>query len=259
MTVALSFSKVSFAFGDGPDVVQDVDLEIGEHEVIGLIGPNGGGKSTLLKLAAGLLKPRKGQVRVFGRAPHEARDEIGYVPQFAHFSRDFPITVAQAVLLGRIGSGFGLRWSNADRAAAARAIDETELGALAERPIRALSGGELQRVLIARALAAEPRLLLLDEPTSNLDQRAEEDMFTLLGRLSDRMAIVLVSHDVGFVTDFVHRVACISRTLICHGTAELSGEVINELYGHPVRAVQHEHPHEHGHGHGHVHPPRDVS
>lgn len=243
MTASLVFEGVSFGYGDGLDVVEDVSLEIDSHELIGLIGPNGGGKSTLLKMAAGLLKPRKGSVKVFGRAPHEARDKIGYVPQFALFPRDFPITVAQAVLLGRLSAGFGVRWSSADRAAAARAVEETELGALADRPLSALSGGELQRVLIARALAAEPKLLLLDEPTSNLDQRAEEDIFTLLGKLNDRMAIVLVSHDVGFVTGFVERVACISRTLICHGTSEVTGEVINKLYGHPVRAVHHAHHH----------------
>jgi zinc transport system ATP-binding protein len=243
VTNSLAFHGVSFGYGDGPDVIEDVELAIGSHELIGLIGPNGGGKSTLLKLAAGLLKPRRGTVRVFGRPPHEARDEIGYVPQFALFPRDFPITVAQAVLLGRLGGGFRLGWSAADRAAADRAIEETELGALADRPLSALSGGELQRVLIARALAAEPRLLLLDEPTSNLDQRAEEDIFALLAKLTDRMAVVLVSHDVGFVTGFVERVACISRTLICHGTSELTGEVINELYGHPVRAIHHAHHH----------------
>jgi zinc transport system ATP-binding protein len=243
VTPSLAFRDVSFAYGEEADAVHNVTLEIGAHELIGLIGPNGGGKSTLLKLAAGLLKPRKGTVEVFGRAPHEARDEIGYVPQFALFPRDFPITVGQAVLLGRLGEGLGLRWSAADRTAAARAITETELDALADRPLGALSGGELQRVLIARALAAEPRLLLLDEPTSNLDQRAEEDIFALLAKLTDRMAVVLVSHDVGFVTGFVERVACISRTLICHGTSELTGEVINELYGHPVRAVHHAHPH----------------
>jgi zinc transport system ATP-binding protein len=241
MTASLVFKDVSFGYGDGPDAVEGVSLEIGEHEMLGLIGPNGGGKTTLLKLGAGLLRPRRGEVRVFGRAPQEARDEIGYVPQFARFPRDFPITVAQAVLLGRLGGTVSLRWSAADHAAAARALEETELGALAGRPLGALSGGELQRVLIARALAAEPRLLLLDEPTSNLDQRAEEDIFALLARLTNRMAVVLVSHDVGFVTGFVQRVACISRTLICHGTSELTGDVINELYGHPVRAVHHAH------------------
>jgi zinc transport system ATP-binding protein len=241
VSASLSFRGVSFGYGDAPNAVEDIDLEVGEHELLGLIGPNGSGKSTLLKLAAGLLRPRAGTVRVFGRAPHDARHEIGYVPQFARFPRDFPITVAQAVLLGRLAGGLGFRWNAADRAAAARAAEETELGALSERPLSALSGGELQRVLIARALAAEPRILLLDEPTSNLDQRAEEDFFALLAKLTDRMAVVLVSHDVGFVTGFVQRVACINRTLVCHRTEELTGEVINALYGHPVRAIHHGH------------------
>lgn len=245
MTAALSFSGVTFAFPGGPTVVESVDLEVAEHEFLGLIGPNGGGKSTLLKLAAGLLKPDAGEVRVFGRPPAAARDEIGYVPQFAGFPRDFPITVEQAVLLGRLGGRAGLRWDASDRAAARRALEETELGPFARRPLNALSGGELQRVLIARALAAEPRLLLLDEPTSSLDQRAEEYILALLRQLTGRMAVVLVSHDVGFVTEFVGRVACISRTLVCHETAELTGNVIGDLYGHAVRAVDHRH----GHGH----------
>lgn len=242
MSAALSFRDLRFAY-DGPIVVEGVDLEVADNELIGLIGPNGGGKSTLLKLAAGLLKPDHGEVLVFGRPPGEARDEIGYVPQFARFARDFPITVLQAVQLGRIGGGgrFGLKWSAADRRAAEKAIGETELGLLAKRPLTALSGGELQRVLIARALAAEPRLLLLDEPTSSLDQRAEEDILELLSRLTGRMAVVLVSHDVGFVTESVQRVACINRTLVCHRTGELSGEMMGELYGHPVRAIHHDH------------------
>jgi len=257
MTPALSFEGVTFGFPGAAPAVEGVDLKVAEHEFIGLIGPNGGGKSTLLKLAAGLLRPDEGQVRVFGRAPAAARDEIGYVPQFAGFPRDFPITVEQAVLLGRLGGQLGLRWKGPDRAAAARALEETELTPLARRPLNALSGGELQRVLIARALAAEPRLLLLDEPTSSLDQRAEEYILTLLKQLTGRMAVVLVSHDVGFVTEFVQRVACISRTLVCHETASLTGAVMGELYGHPVRAVDHSHGHDHGHGHGHDHGPGD--
>jgi zinc transport system ATP-binding protein len=240
MTHALSLRNVSFAY-DGPAVVEDVTLEVGEHELLGLIGPNGGGKSTVLKLAAGLLRPDSGEVLVFGRPPAEARDRVGYVPQFARFPRDFPITVAQAVLLGRVGGRSGLRWSAGDRAAAGRAIEETSLGELSRRPLSALSGGELQRVLIARALAVEPRLLLLDEPTSSLDQRAEADVLALLSRLTDRMAVVLVSHDVGFVTEYVQRVACINRTLLCHQTGELTGELMRDLYGHSVRAIQHDH------------------
>ena len=236
---ALSLEGVSFAYDHQP-VLVDVDLIVAENELLGLIGPNGGGKSTLIKLAAGLLKPDSGTVRVCGRSPSAARQEIGYVPQFAGFERDFPITVAQAVQLGRLGSG-GLRWRADDRHAADRAMAETRLEALQNRPISDLSGGELQRVLIARALAGEPKLLLLDEPTSNLDQRAEEDILLLLARLSERMAVILVTHDVGFVAGGVQRVACVNRTLLCHDTRGLTGDAIEALYGHSVRLVHHDH------------------
>ena len=236
---ALVLERVSFAYDHQP-VLTDVDLVVAENELLGLIGPNGGGKSTLIKLAAGLLKPDSGTVRVCGRSPSAARQEIGYVPQFAGFERDFPITVAQAVQLGRLGSG-RLRWRKKDREAADRAIAETRLEPLQNRPISDLSGGELQRVLIARALAGEPRLLLLDEPTSNLDQRAEEDILQLLARLSERMAVILVTHDVGFVAGGVQRVACVNQTLLCHDTQGLTGDAIEALYGHSVRLVHHDH------------------
>ncbi len=251
---ALEFEGVSFGYDDQP-VVTDVSLTVAENELLGLIGPNGGGKSTLIKLAAGLLKPEQGRVRVFGRSPSAARQDIGYVPQFAGFERDFPITVTQAVQLGRLGSG-RLRWSEDDRAAADRAMAETRLEGLRERPISDLSGGELQRVLIARALAGEPRLLLLDEPTSNLDQRAEEDILHLLTSLSRRMAVILVTHDVGFVAGGVQRVACINRTLVCHDTRGLTGDAIEALYGHSVRLVHHDHGHTHGGGPGPAGPGR---
>ena len=253
---ALEFDNVSFGYDQQP-VVTDVNLTVAENELLGLIGPNGGGKSTLIKLAAGLLKPEKGRVRVFGRSPSAARQHIGYVPQFAGFERDFPITVTQAVQLGRLGSG-RLRWNQADRAAAAQAMAETRLENLRDRPISDLSGGELQRVLIARALAGEPRLLLLDEPTSNLDQRAEEDILHLLTSLSRRMAVILVTHDVGFVAEGVSRVACINRTLVCHDTRGLTGDAIEALYGHSVRLVNHDHDHgpSPGAGHGDNAPPR---
>lgn len=238
-SAALSLADVSFSY-DHERVVDHVNLVVAERELLGLIGPNGGGKSTLIRLAAGLLKPDAGTVRVFGRSPAAARRDIGYVPQFARFERDFPITVTQTVLLGRLGFGrFGT--TPADREAAHRAMDETGLTGLTGRPLNALSGGELQRVLIARALAGEPRLLLLDEPTSNLDQRAEEDILQLLSDLSQRMAIILVTHDVGFVAGGVQRVACINRTLVCHDTTGLTGDAIESLYGHSVRIVHHDH------------------
>jgi zinc transport system ATP-binding protein len=139
-----------------------------------------------------------------------------------------------------MGSTFG-GYRRADREAARRVMAETEVAALAGRQIGTLSGGQLQRVLLARALACEPRLLLLDEPTANIDMRVENEIFDLLKLLSARMAIVVVSHDVAFVSGYVRRVACLNRTLMCHDTAAIDGKLISELYGGDVRMVEHRH------------------
>jgi zinc transport system ATP-binding protein len=232
--------NVSFAYGSVP-ALEDVSFDVEDGEFVGLVGPNGGGKSTVLRIILGLLAPDSGRVRVLGDAPTRARGALGYVPQFATFRRDFPITVAETVLLGRLGKarplfGYGAR----DRAAAARAMEETGVAELAARPIEALSGGQLQRVLVARALAGEPRILLLDEPTANIDLRAEQGIFDLLKELNARMTIVVVSHDIGFISQYVTRVACLNRTMVCHSTSPLSGETIESLYGAPVRMIRHD-------------------
>ncbi len=234
---------VSYAY-DGPAVLSNIDLQVPAGEFLGIVGPNAGGKSTLLKLILGLIEPHAGQVRVLGRSPVRARRSLGYVPQYPAFARDFPITVEQVVLMGRLGTGrpFG-GYSAADRAIARRAMTETEVDHLAGRHIQHLSGGQLQRVLVARALAAEPQILLLDEPTANIDQRMESDIFDLLRSLNDRMTILVVSHDVAFISGYVHRVACLNRTLVCHDTAAIDGDTIQNLYGEDVRMVAHHHSH----------------
>jgi zinc transport system ATP-binding protein len=232
---------VSYAY-DGPLVLSNVDLQVPEGEFLGIVGPNAGGKSTLLKLILGLIEPSAGSVRVLGRSPVRARRCIGYVPQYPSFARDFPITVEQVVLMGRLGGWFG-RYSANDRVVARRAMAETEIDHLAGRHIQHLSGGQLQRVLVARALAAEPEILLLDEPTANIDQRMESDIFDLLRSLNDRMTILVVSHDVAFISGYVHRVACLNRTLVCHETETIDGHTIQELYGEDVRMVAHHHHH----------------
>jgi zinc transport system ATP-binding protein len=239
MSRVIQFEDVSFTYG-GPMVLEHVDLAVEEREFLGVVGPNGGGKSTLLKLLLGLLEPTSGSVRVLGREPLQARREIGYVPQFATFPRDFPIAAEAMVLQGRLGharllGGYGV----ADHEAAQRAMRETEVFDLRARPIGSLSGGQLQRVLIARALAIEPRILLLDEPTANIDLRVEKDIFDLLQQLGARMTILVVSHDIGFISQYVTRVACLNRTLVCHTTSELTGEIIQQLYGAPVRMIRH--------------------
>jgi zinc transport system ATP-binding protein len=237
----ISLRGISFSYG-GPQVLEDISLEVAEGDFLGVVGPNAGGKSTLLKIILGLLQPDSGEVRVMGRPPLEVRRQIGYVPQYPEFRRDFPITVKETVLMGRIGHGglFG-GYSRTDREIADRALEETDVSDLAARRISTLSGGQLQRVLVARALACQPRILILDEPTANIDLRVESDIFELLKEISRRMTIVVVSHDVGFVSRYVNRVACLAQTLMCHHTSAIDGKIINELYGMDVRMVEHLH------------------
>ena len=186
MSPAIELSQVSFSYGLVP-VLQNVSLQVATGEFLGLVGPNAGGKSTLLKLVLGLLRPQRGRVQVLGRRPAQARRRIGYVPQYPGFARDFPISVEQVVLLGRLGAGRGRMpgfFSSADRSAAYQALQEVEADDLAHRQIGALSGGQLQRVLLARALVAQPEILILDEPTANIDMRLESDIFDELKRLN---------------------------------------------------------------------------
>lgn len=239
MTAAAEFRDVWFRF-DGPMVLEGVTLAIEPREFLGVVGPNGGGKTTLLKLMLGLLKPIRGEVLVMGGPPVAARKAIGYVPQFASFRRDFPISVEETVIMGRLGLAPALwRYGARDREVARRAMVETEVFEFRKRPLSSLSGGELQRVLVARALAAEPEILLLDEPTANVDVRVESDVFELLREINHRAAIVVVSHDIGFVSRYVTRIACLNRTLVCHSSAALTGDIIQSLYGRPVRMVRH--------------------
>ena len=232
---------VGFSYGDCP-VLTGVSLAIAAREFVGLVGPNAGGKSTLLKLILGLLVPQAGRIQVLGRAPREARQRLGYVPQYPSFPRDFPISVEQVVLMGRLGLGPRLGWYRAaDRAAARRSLAEVEALDLAHRRIGTLSGGQLQRVLLARALVSDPEVLILDEPTANIDQRMEGDIFDLLARLKSRLTILVVSHDIAFISGYVDRVACLNRTLIAHHTEAVDADLIHRLYHGEVRAVAHSH------------------
>ncbi len=233
--------NLSFSYGEVP-VLEKVELTVPEGEFLGIVGPNAGGKSTLLKLLLGLLQPRQGEIRVLGLPPAKARHLLGYVPQHPAFSRDFPVTVEQVVLMGRLGKGRLIgRYDRRDRRIARRVMEEAEIAPLARRRIGHLSGGQLQRVLVARALACEPRILLLDEPTANIDMRVENELFDLLRELNQRMTILVVSHDIAFISRYVHRVACLNRTLVCHRTEEIDADTIRQLYGGEVRMVHHHH------------------
>jgi zinc transport system ATP-binding protein len=243
----IDIQGLNYSYGSVP-TLSGIDLQVSEGEFLGIVGPNAGGKSTLLKLILGLLQPQSGAVKVLGRTPGAASNMLGYVPQYPSFPRDFPITVEQVVQLGRLGQGVS-RWqslwpgriSNTDRTAVKHALDEVEADTIAKRQIGSLSGGQLQRVLLARALVGDPRILILDEPTANIDQRLEGEIFDLLKAINARMTILVVSHDVAFISRYVSRVACVNRTLICHRTEAVDSEVIQELYGNGVRMIAHSH------------------
>lgn len=234
-TPVINIQNLDFDY-QGQTVLQNVNLTIHQGEFLGMVGPNGGGKTTLFRLILGLIQPRQGQITVLNQSPHQARRAIGYVPQALKFPVDFPMTVEEAVLMGRLGPGHRLGfWKKKDRDAIIPILDETGLMPLRERRLEDLSGGQRQRVFIARALAGNPKLLLLDEPTANIDVQMEEDLFQLFRQLNQRMTIVVVSHDLGFVSHYVSRIACVNRSLHCHNSTQITPELIEHMYGHPVR------------------------
>lgn len=235
---AITLTDVSFAY-DGRPVLHDVSLALPRGGFAAVIGPNGGGKTTLLRLVLGLLKPTRGTVEVLGTTPEAARSRIGYMPQRTQLDPGFPAPVEDVVLMGRLGPRGGT-YSRADRAAAAKALDRVGLAAVRRRPFSTLSGGQRQRALIARAITADPELLLLDEPTANLDVTMEKDLYDLLATLTGTLTIVLVSHDLGFVSPLADTVVCVKGTVAVHTTSELTGEAIRGMYGHDVRVVRHD-------------------
>lgn len=239
--VVIDIDNVSFNYGAVP-VLENVSLKIYEDEFIGIIGPNASGKSTLLKLILGLLEPDKGSIKKTNHDCQHHRSHIGYVSQHVSFSRDFPVTVEEVVMMGHISSASRFFKFNKDELASSmQAMQALEIENIAKRQIGSLSGGQLQRVLIARALVCKPDILILDEPTSNVDMRAEEDIFALLKKYSEHMTIIVVSHDIAFISGYVDRVACLNRTLVCHDTESISGKMIEELYDAPVKMIRHHH------------------
>ncbi len=233
--------NLSFAYEQGAPVLENVNLNFRELETACIVGPNGGGKSTLLYLILGLIKPTGGQITVFGTTPEKARMKIGYMPQFSNLDSDFPVNVMDVVLMGRLVRNFFGRYSVEDRRIAIEAMEEMSVADLAKRPFSELSGGQRQRVLIARALACRPQLLLLDEPTANVDPCIQEQFYETMKTLNNRMSILMVSHDLGFVSQRIDSVICVNRKVQVHPTNTLSGSIMRDIYGYDVSMIRHDH------------------
>ena len=225
---------------NGVPILEGINLAIEQDDFLGIIGPNGGGKTTLLKIILGLISPSRGKVSVLGKPPEKSRSKIGYVPQHNLFDRDFPISVGDVVLMGRYGkSGLFRRYSSEDRRATQDALQTVGMLDYKDRQMGKLSGGELQRIFIARALVAEPKLLLLDEPTASVDPAMQTEFYELLEKLKKQMAIVLVSHDISAVSVYVDKLACLNRQLHYHGSKEITSEILEATYKCPVQMIAH--------------------
>lgn len=238
--LAIRVRDLSFAYEDR-QVLTDVALDVWPFDSVCVVGPNGGGKTTLMKLIIGQLTPDSGEVLVFGKKPEQNRTLIGYVPQYAVYDRQFPISVKEVVCMGRLGNSLTGRYTAEDWDRTMHALEEVDLARSADQSFSALSGGQRQRVLIARALASGGQILILDEPTANIDQESESHFFALLQELNQRMTILMVTHDVGFASKFFKRIACVNRRVVIHPTSELTGDLIKEMYGGDLRMIRHDH------------------
>lgn len=210
----IAVDHLSFNYGTDP-VLRNVHFQMRSGEFLGIIGPNGGGKTTLLKLILGFLKPTSGEVKVFGENPITARAKMAYVPQGLRFDRQFPISVKELVLTGRLNRlpWYGV-YSQADYAAVDEALAKVGISNLKNQAFGTLSGGQAQRALIARALVSEPKLMLLDEPTASVDPQAEADIYRILQSLRDQLSVVMVTHDLRAAVDLVDRVLLVQGEVV---------------------------------------------
>jgi zinc transport system ATP-binding protein len=239
-SAAISLQNVCFSYNQQgqPPVLQDVNITVEQGEFLAVVGPNGGGKTTLLKLLLALLHPRQGQIQILGCAPAKARRMMGYLPQQVNLDPAFPASILDLVLMGALGAGLTRAQK---RSRACRALQLVGLRGMEHHNMAELSGGQKQKALIARALAANPQILCLDEPAASLDPRAELDLFDLLAALNRTgLTILVVSHDLSFVSPYVERVVCVNRAVEIHPAGEMAADTVSHLYGKPMRRILHD-------------------
>ncbi|MBC7084871.1 MAG: ABC transporter ATP-binding protein [Methanomethylovorans sp.] len=243
MTNVVELHDVWVSYGN-VTVLEDINLTVHDKDFLGIIGPNGGGKSTLLKVILGLITPDKGIVKLLGDKPEKTHKYVGYVPQYASFNLTFPISVWEVVLMGRMNTiGPLRRYGKKDYHAAQEALKKVKMLEYKDRQISELSGGQRQRVFIARSLVTDPKLLILDEPATGVDAVMQKEFYELLKELKQNIAIIMVSHDISAISIYVDKVACLNRKLHYHNSKELSPEDLDASYACPVEMLAHGMPH----------------
>lgn len=219
---------------DGKEVLRGINLDVYENDFIGVIGPNGGGKTTMVKVILHLIKPVSGQVTFYKKDII-----IGYLPQYTNVDKGFPLKVCDVVLSGLMQKkGLWGRYNNADRRSACEVLDWVGLSNFANKHIGSLSGGETQKVLLARAIVSNPDLLVLDEPDTYVDYSSEGELYELLRRLNEKMAIIMVSHDLGMISSYIKTIACVNRQLHYHRSNIITANQL-QTYNCPIQLVTH--------------------
>jgi zinc transport system ATP-binding protein len=224
---------------DGQDILHDISLTVYAGDFVSIIGPNGGGKTTLLKLILGLIKPSKGQVLINRKSPDHHFATVGYVPQHVNHNISFPATALDVVLMGAYSpeNRFQFRLPLKKKRAALAILDKLGVGDVAERKIVALSGGQRQRVLIARALVSSPQLLVLDEPTASIDTKGQSEFYELLKELNKELTIVMVSHDLLIVSNYARSIVCLNKKMHYHQSFKSSGDLLEAFYSCSVEEI----------------------
>lgn len=240
MEKAISFNKVSFAY-EAQWVLRDVSFDLAKNGFLGIIGPNGGGKTTILRLILGFLSPQQGKIHVMGKAPGKKNLSVGYVPQNIDFDPKFPISVNRVAAMGLVRPGSFFPWESADNdLKVAEALKKVGIQHLGKRLFGELSWGQKQRTMIARALVSDPKVLILDEPTASIDSEAEKDIYENLHQLNREMAIIIVSHDLGFVSHYVKEILCVNVEAICDTVDAVNFDTIRKIYRSNMHMIKHD-------------------
>ena len=236
--IVLNIENVCFAY-DQREVLHNINMQVRERDMVAIVGPNGGGKSTLLKLALGIIRPLRGHIELFGKSINGQVKRTGYVPQHLEYDPAFPVNVLDVVLMGRAERHFCGRYDKLDILAAYNALEEVELVELVERSFNQLSGGEKQRVLIAQALASQPEMVFLDEPTANVDSVVEGKIYDLLEKLRERITIIVVSHNLNVVTKYASHVACVNHVLSFMDISQMPHDILHSAYHDDMMLLKH--------------------